>query len=250
MIFSDVVAALPFVTSFGNILIADENVVLFTSAFVAVRVPILSNAKIQSPKRGYQYLISKYFCSVITSKSQLIFVVSLSPVECHWIMIENGKQKYINLLLFWTTTMFFAWKMKSDENMPRMKPVLHVCEYVCNRDGFSTIKYISSRNIEFHCGSIMQVHAKKKCINGKSDNQREYIQREMHTLNSAQRKTKLFHFSPISYSFHSAWKHVYSFLSKSQLAASYALFVACIICMSVSTLVFVHRCFWLPHIVM
>lgn len=43
IIFSGVVAVvgLLLATSFGNILIADENVVRFTSAFVAVRLPIL-----------------------------------------------------------------------------------------------------------------------------------------------------------------------------------------------------------------
>lgn len=57
--------------------------------------------------------------------------------------------------------MFFAWKMKSGENMPRMKPVLHVCEYVCDRDGFSTIKYISSRNIEWVSTALCKFTQKK-----------------------------------------------------------------------------------------
>lgn len=83
MILSDVVAALLFATSLGNILIADENVVRFTNAFVAVRVPILQYTQNLIPPNSDQYLISKCFCFVSTSKSQLIFVVSRSPVECH-----------------------------------------------------------------------------------------------------------------------------------------------------------------------
>lgn len=103
---------------------------------------------------------------------------------------------------------------------------------VYDRDGSLTIKYISSRNIEWvsqHYASSRKTNVTQKAKWEEQRNkEREYIQREMHTLGSAQRKTKLFHFSPISYSFHSAWKHVYTFLSKSQLATSYALFAACI----------------------